>query len=48
MYLCGLILYTFFYLNAKEPKHQGPETPTQLFLYFLKSYVPMRFNTLYH
>ncbi|WP_221407018.1 hypothetical protein, partial [Elizabethkingia meningoseptica] len=24
-------------LNAKEPKHQGPETPTILFLYFLKS-----------
>ncbi len=37
LYLFGLILYTFFYLNAKEPKHQGPETPTKLFLYFLKS-----------
>ena len=36
MYLCGLILYTFFYLNAKEPKHQGLETPTKLSLYFLK------------
>ncbi|AQX06690.1 hypothetical protein BAX97_03650 [Elizabethkingia meningoseptica] len=37
MCLCGLILYMFFYLNAKEPKHQGLETPTKLFLYFLKS-----------
>lgn len=37
MYLCGLKLYTFFYLNAKEPKHQGLETPTKLSLYFLKS-----------
>ncbi len=37
LYLCGLILYLFFYLNAKEPKHQGLETPTKLFLYFLKS-----------
>ena len=31
------IFYMFFYLYAKEPKHQGPETSTKLFLYFLKS-----------
>ncbi|OPC19034.1 hypothetical protein BAX95_12485 [Elizabethkingia meningoseptica] len=31
------IFYTFFYLNAKDPKHQGPETTTKLLLYFLKS-----------
>ncbi len=37
LYLCGLILYMFFYLNAKEPKHQGLKTPTKLLLYFLKS-----------
>ena len=48
MHLCGLIFHTFFYLNAKEPKHQGPETPTKLFLYFLKSQklAPMLFPLL--
>jgi len=35
--LRSILSYTFFYFNAKEPKHQGLETPTKLFLYFLKS-----------
>ena len=48
LYLFGLIFHTFFYLDAKEPKHQGPETPTKLFLYFLKSQklAPMLFPLL--